>query len=187
MYEKGTSKPQSYTIAWDTSTLMASPRNVGRTLLKDDEILRKAQIGQRHISLKEAIPYVEAAAKRLSACRCEYRAGVKGASLSVHTQMASARRAQGLQIATRSQHWSLADDDLKEGDCDLANIRATRKDLVGVSADVSRSDKCGLSAPELAKAQCPHVKETLTCRSLLSALRKIGHECSQEVVQSRTY
>lgn len=63
---------------------------------------------------------------------------------SFYTQSASARRAQELQIAVCSQHGSLADDNLKERDRNLANIRSTREDLVGVSADVTRLDKCGL-------------------------------------------
>ena len=62
----------------------------------------------------------------------------------LHTQRVSARRAQKVQIATCSQHWSLADDDLKERDGNLANIRATREDFVGVSADVTRLEKCDL-------------------------------------------
>jgi hypothetical protein len=66
-----------------------------------------------------------------------------------------------VQIETCSQHWSLADDDLKEGHGDLANIRATREDLVRMSADVTRLEKCGPLALELAEAQRPHVKENI--------------------------
>jgi hypothetical protein len=82
-------------------------------------------------------------------------------SFYTHTQRASARRAQKVQIATSLQHWSLADDDLKERDGNLANIRATREDFVGVSAYVTRLEKCGLSALELAEAQRPHVRENI--------------------------
>jgi hypothetical protein len=62
----------------------------------------------------------------------------------LHTQSTSARRAQELQIAPCSQHGGLADDNLQECDGNLANIRSSREDLVGVSADVTRLDKCGL-------------------------------------------
>jgi hypothetical protein len=125
---------------------MTSPRTVGRTLLKNEEILRNEQhhAEAAHLSLKEAIPYIETAAKRLSACRREYRAGVKCVSLSTRTPRVSARRAHELQIATRSQHWSLADDNLKEINGHLANIGATREDLVCVSGDVTRLDKCAV-------------------------------------------
>ena len=71
------------------------------------------------------------------------------------------RREQELQIASGSQHGGLADDNLKERDGDLADIRSAREDLVGVSADVTRLDQCGLSALEFAEAQCPHVKESI--------------------------
>ena len=79
----------------------------------------------------------------------------------LHKEHHLSGRAHELQIATRSQHRSLADDNLKECDGDLANIRATRKDLVGVSADVTRLDICGQSALEFPKAQCPHVKRNI--------------------------
>lgn len=78
-----------------------------------------------------------------------------------YTQRASARCAQELQIATCSQHRSLADDNLKKGHSNLANVRSTRKDLVGVPADVTRLVQCDLSALELAEAQCQHVKESI--------------------------
>ena len=57
---------------------------------------------------------------------------------SYYIRRASVRRAQEPQIATSSQHGGLADDNLKEGNGDLANIRSTREDLVGVSTDITR-------------------------------------------------
>jgi hypothetical protein len=62
-----------------------------------------------------------------------------------YIQRASARRAHELQIAACSQHWSLADDNLKERHGNLADFRSTREDLVGVLADVTRLDQRSVS------------------------------------------
>src|SRR6266576_1942751 len=74
---------------------------------------------------------------------------------SFYIRRASVRRAQELQIATCSQHRSLADDNLKERDGNLANIRSAREDLVGVSAEGSRLDQCGLAALEPRRGAMP--------------------------------
>ena len=61
-----------------------------------------------------------------------------------------------------SQHGSLAYDNLKKGDRDLADIRTTREDFVGAAAQVARlgSAVCQLGAG-LVEAQGPHVKKTI--------------------------
>jgi hypothetical protein len=60
----------------------------------------------------------------------------------------SARRARELQIATCSQHWSLAYDDLKKCDGDLAHVGATREDFVGATAEVARSQSVSFGLAE---------------------------------------
>ena len=67
---------------------------------------------------------------------------------------ASARRARDLGIASCSQHRSLAYDNLEESDGDLADIRVTRKDFVGATAEVAILDSAAVSS-RLAPAQGP--------------------------------
>ena len=80
---------EAYTIAWETSTLMTRPCNVGRTLLKHEvNLVSDSTNGNRtrSHSLKEAIPDVEPAAQWFFACRGEHRAAVERVRLPAHVQ-----------------------------------------------------------------------------------------------------
>ena len=103
---------------------------------------------RRQIILEEAIPDVKATAQRFFARRGEHRAAVERIRFPSHENQPTAgdfpeRRRRGARL----QHRGLSYHNLQERERDLADIRATRENLVRALAEVARLGQRDLCQP----------------------------------------